>query len=255
MAKQLYILTGASRGLGAAMAEQILQTGAQLLTISRHINKALVAQADASPSRLEQWALDLADPQPVASLLEDWLRTQDPSAFEAAALINNAAALTRVGPVDQGSVAETSAALRVGLEAAVTLTSVFLGATRGWRARAAGHCKVLNISSGLGRFAMAGSAVYCAAKAGIDNFSRAVALDEANRGHAARIVALAPGVIETDMQAQMRAADGPGFPDRELFLRLHASGQLTSPQEAAGRVLAYLGHEDFGSTAVAELKP
>jgi NAD(P)-dependent dehydrogenase (short-subunit alcohol dehydrogenase family) len=75
-----------------------------------------------------------------------------------------------------------------------------------------------------------------------------------NRGHAARIVALAPGVIDTDMQAQMRAADGTGFPGRALFLGLHASGQLMPPQEAAARVLAYLGREDFGSTAVDELK-
>ncbi len=253
MAKHLYILTGASRGLGAAMAEQILQTDAKLLTISRHINTTLAARTDALP-RLEQWPLDLGHPLPVAHRLEAWLRTQDPRAFDEAALINNAAVVTRVGPVDQGSDAEIGTALRVGLEAAVMLTSVFLRATRGWRARAEGRCKVLNISSGLGRSAMAGSAVYCAAKAGLDNFSRAVALDEEHRGHAARIVSLAPGVIDTDMQAQLRAADGLGFPGRTLFRELHATDRLASPREAATGVLAYLLHKDFGSTVVAELK-
>jgi NAD(P)-dependent dehydrogenase (short-subunit alcohol dehydrogenase family) len=215
----------------------------------------LAAHAHATPARLVQWALDLSDPLAVAQQLEGWLRTQDPEAFDEVVLINNAAVITRVGPVDQGSEAEIGTALRIGLEASMVLTSVFLRVTRSWRARSEGNCKVLNISSGLGRSAMAGSAVYCAVKAGIDNFSRAVALDEENRGHAARVVALAPGVIDTDMQAQLRAADGPGFPDHARFLDLHASGQLATPQQAAKRVLAYLGCKGFGSTVVAELKP
>lgn len=253
MAKHLYILTGASRGLGAAMAEQILQTDAKLLAISRHVDPTLGALADSS-AQLELWSHDLADPLPVARMLEEWLANQDPQAFDEAALINNASALTRVGPLDECSDAEISAALRVNLEAVMVLTSVYLRATRGWRARAEGRCKVLNISSGLARHAMTGAAVHCAAKVGIDNFSRAVALDEAHRGHAVRIVALAPGAIDTDMQAKLCAADGAGFPDQPLFHYLRATCQLASPKEAAARVLAYLAREDFGSTVVADVR-
>src|SRR5262249_44565802 len=153
---------------------------------------------------------------PVAHDVERWLQAIDPQAHDEAVLINNAGAITRVGPVDDVGDADVSAALRVGLEAAMVLTTVFLRATRGWRARRAGRCKVLNISSGLGRRPMAGAAVYCAAKAGMDHFSRAVALDEAHRGDAARIVSLAPGVVDTDMQSQLRAADGAGFPEQAL---------------------------------------
>ena len=104
---------------------------------------------------------------------------------------------------------------------------------------------------------MAGSAVYCAAKAGMDHFSRAVALDEqhrADRAGGARIVSLAPGVIDTDMQTQLRAADASGFPEQDLFRNLHAQGQLTSPHDAAARVLAYLRREDFGEKPVADVR-
>jgi len=253
MAK-LFILTGTSRGLGAAMAAQLLPTDATLLCIARHVNVALAAEAPRAPARLEQWARDLADPLPVAHELERWLRAIDPLAFDEAALVNNAGAITRPGPVDESADAEVSAALRVGLEAAVLLTAAFLRATRGWRARRDGRCKVLNISSGLGRRAMAGSAVYCAAKAGMDHFSRAVALDEQHRGDAARIVSLAPGVIDTDMQSRLRAADAAGFPEQALFRNLHAQGQLTSPHDAAARVLAWLGREDFGEKPVADVR-
>jgi benzil reductase ((S)-benzoin forming) len=254
MASHLYLLTGASRGLGAAMAEQLLRTDATLLCISRHVNVSLAAHADAAPATLEQWSRDLSDPVPVARQVETWLRTFDAARFDEAALINNAGVVTRIGPIDESADAEIASALRVGLEAAMLLSAAFLRATRGWRARREGRCKVLNISSGLGRRAMAGSAVYCAAKAGMDHFSRAVALDEAHRGHAARIVSLAPGVIDTDMQSQLRAADAAGFPERNRFVNLRSSGQLSSPQDAAARVLAYLRREDFGTTVVADVR-
>ena len=74
---------------------------------------------------------------------------------------------------------------------------------------------MLNISSGLGRRAMAGQATYCAAKAGMDHLSRAVALDQALLANGARIVSLAPGVIDTDMQAQLRGSSVAGFPGSE----------------------------------------
>jgi benzil reductase ((S)-benzoin forming) len=250
----LHILTGASRGLGAAMAEQLLGTDTTLLCISRHVNVTLAAKAEDAPAKLEQWSRDLSDPLPVARQIESWLHMFDAAQFDEAVLINNAGVITRIGPVDAGGDAELSSALRVGLEAAMLLTRAFLRATGDWRARRQGACKVLNISSGLGRRAMAGSAVYCAAKAGMDHFSRAVALDEAHRGHAARIVSLAPGVIDTDMQATLRAADAGGFPEQDKFLELRASGQLTSPQDAAARVLAYLRREDFGVNAAADVR-
>ncbi|WP_280150980.1 SDR family NAD(P)-dependent oxidoreductase [Piscinibacter sp. XHJ-5] len=254
MTSRLHILTGASRGLGAAMAEQLLGIDTTLLCISRHVNVELAAKAEAAPAQLEQWSRDLGDPLPLARQVEAWLHGFDAAQFDEAVLINNAGVITHIGPVDAGSDEELSAALRVGLEAAMLLTRAFLRATGEWRARRQGGCKVLNISSGLGRRAMAGSAVYCAAKAGMDHFSRAVALDEAHRGHAARVVSLAPGVIDTDMQKQLRSADPGGFPEQDMFVTLRASGQLTRPRDAAARVLAYLQRDDFGTDVVADVR-
>ena len=118
---------------------------------------------------------------------------------------------------------QLSAALRVGPEAPALLSAAFLRATRGWQ----GSKRVLNISSGLGRRAMAGQASYCAVKAGLDHLSRAIALDEAQQANGARAVSLAPGVIDTDMQVQLRGAGPEGFPDHELFVQMHSGGQLS----------------------------
>ena len=250
MTQSLYILTGASRGMGAAMADQLLQRGTVLLCISRSTNPALSELARTAQGRVEQWPRDLADPVNVAEALEAWLQGFAPGQFDEACLINNAGAIARVGPLDECSYAELSMAMRVGVEAAMLLSAAFLRATHGWRAQR----KLLNISSGLGRRAMAGAAPYCAAKAGMDNLSRAMALDEAHRGSGVKIVSLAPGVIDTGMQAQLRAADAAGFPDQANFVGLHSSGQLDSAQAAAARVLAYLKRADFGTDVVADVR-
>jgi NAD(P)-dependent dehydrogenase (short-subunit alcohol dehydrogenase family) len=247
--KHLVVLTGASRGLGHAMAEQWLaQPHTELLTIARHTSPTLAPSA--AGARLEQWALDLAQAPQAASRLAAWLAERDAAAYERATLVNNAALLTPPGPVDETDDALLAASLRVGLEAPVLLTAAFLRATRTWRAAR----RVLNISSGLGRRAMAASAPYCAVKAGLDNFSRAVALDEAQHPRGAKVVSLAPGVIDTDMQVQLRGADPAKFPDREAFVGLKEKGQLASPGAAAAKVLAYLERADFGRNVIADIR-
>ena len=134
----------------------------------------------------------------------------------------------------------------------MVLCAAFLRGTSGWP----GPRKVLNISSGLGRRPQASSAAYCAAKAGNGHvLSRAVALEEQALPNGARIVSLAPGVIATDMQAELRAADPAGFPDHERFVQLHAQGQLTSPEEAARRGAGLaVRRPDFGSQPVADVR-
>ncbi len=254
MNKHLTILTGASRGMGAAIAEQLLQPGHTVIGISRAMNAELAAKAASGGATLEQWAIDLTDAQAAARRVEDWLAAQPAETFDSATLINNAAALTRITPLEASDPEELVRALRVGLEAPLLLTAAFLRATQGWRARRDGHCKVLNISSGLGRSAMASQASYCAVKAGMDHFTRSVALDQTHAAHPAHIVSLAPGVIETDMQTQLRAGDPAQFPDHARFVQMKTSGQLDSPAVAAAKVLSYLRRADFGSKPVADVR-
>ena len=180
----LVIITGASRGLGLAVAGQLLaRPDTQLLTISRRTSDRL------GPSeRLEQWSQDLSQPLEAAARLEAWLRKLEPAGFERATLINNAAVASQPGPLEASDAADLSNALRVGLEAPLLLSAAFLRATRGWRAER----RVLNVSSGLGRRAMAGTAAYCAAKAGLDHYSRAVGARRARRSFRSRPVSSTP---------------------------------------------------------------
>lgn len=251
----LCILTGASRGMGQAMARQLLSTDRLLLCISRVSDEDLASRAQAMGVELVQWRQDLAEPVSAAARLADWLATLDTGTLASATLINNAGMIPRIGPLDDCPPDELSAALRVGLEAPMQLTAAFLRVSRGWTSAGwTGPRKVLNISSGLGRRAMAAQAPYCAAKAGLDHFTRCSALDEARHPRGARLVSLAPGVIDTGMQVQLRAGDPDAFPDRGRFVDLQQQGQLTSPDKAARRVLAWLDRPDFGAEPVADVR-
>jgi NAD(P)-dependent dehydrogenase (short-subunit alcohol dehydrogenase family) len=240
----LSIVTGASRGLGLAVTEQLLQRGHRVLAIARGETSLQVPPG----GELMVWRADLADPVPVATKLRDWLAGQP--AASSATLINNAGVVSTPGPLADGDLAELSNAVRVGLEAALLLTASFLRATASWTVPR----KVVLVSSGLGRRAMAGSASYCAAKAGMDHLARAVALEEADRPNGARIVSLAPGIIDTDMQVQLRTADRTRFPERDRFLGFKTAGQLDSPAVAAAKLLRVLDRHDFGSNPVGDVR-
>jgi NAD(P)-dependent dehydrogenase (short-subunit alcohol dehydrogenase family) len=248
--RHLTILTGASRGMGLAMAQQLLAAGHDLLTISRKPNEELAAQAERAGRRCEHWPQDLARADTAAARLETWLKAQDSGTLASVTLINNAGLIPRIAPLDDIPAAQLAEAMRVDLEAPMLLTGAFLRATAGWKPPR----RILNISSGLGRRAMAAQAAYCAAKAGMDHFTRCVALEQAAVPNGARICSLAPGVIDTDMQVQLRNADAKSFPDRGTFEGLKEKGMLTSPQEAAARVLAFLERADFGSNPVADVR-
>jgi NAD(P)-dependent dehydrogenase (short-subunit alcohol dehydrogenase family) len=250
MTQHLYILTGASRGMGLAIAQQLLAPNAQLLCLSRQTNANLAEQAQLQNCKLTQWAIDLAQPQAAADQLQRWLQALDPQTLASASLINNAGQIPPLLPLRDAHTPDLSQALRVGLEAPMLLTAAFLAATRHWQLPK----RVLNISSGLGRRAMASQSAYCAAKAGLDHFTRCLALDEAHVPWGAKVCSLAPGVIDTDMQVQLRGSVPENFPDQANFAKLKTSGQLSSPCDAASRVLAWLNRPDFGQQAVADVR-
>jgi benzil reductase ((S)-benzoin forming) len=151
------------------MARLALQRGHALLGISRHVNDELIAWAHQHNAHLEQWAQDLSDTTEVANRLSTWLRTLQRADIDHMALINNAALLCDPAPLEDTPIDALIASTRVGLEAPMVLCQTFLHATRqwvgeGWR----GERRIMNISSGLGRRAMASSGPYCAVKAGLD---------------------------------------------------------------------------------------
>ncbi len=235
----LHIVTGASRGLGAAIVRQLLREGHEVAAVARG-----PAPAGLDASRLHWTSLDLGDGDAARRWVVRAVAAHPNQ--DAAVLILNAGVLEPVLPAASLEAAALDAHLRLNLVSPMLVAGGFLQAT----ASSPSARRVLAVSSGAARRGVPHWSAYCAAKAGLDGFVRALNA-ESGAGGSVRAVSLAPGVIDTEMQAVIRGIEAP---TRERFLRLHAEGQLTAPEDAAASLLAYLRRNDFGSHEIDDIR-
>jgi benzil reductase ((S)-benzoin forming) len=237
------ILTGHTKGLGAALAADLLARGIGVLGLARGTAPGLAARF---PQALAQVELDLADSAALGTwlaggALRDWL-----AGAETVLLINNAGTVQPVGPIDRQDPGAIARAVALNVAAPMMLASA-VAAARGPQA----GCRIVHVSSGAGRNAYPGWSVYCATKAALDQHARAAALDQ-NRN--LLICSLAPGVIDTGMQAEIRATPLEQFPMRQRFDQLKRAGELADPAQCARRMVDYLLGARFGTVPVDDLR-
>ena len=240
------ILTGASRGLGLALAEAALASGWRVFACARSELPASLAEM-AAAGRLAWSRCDLADP---ASALV-WLRQvlagmPDKGPLH---LLLNAGVLEPLGAMPSLPVEAVQQHLQINLGTPMLLGAAF-----------AGHCaeqqregRLLAISSGAARRPAPHWGAYCASKAGLDMAIRVLNAEAAASGEGGRFkaVSLAPGVVDTEMQHRIRQQSFPGV---QRYLDLHAEGRLTSSQGAAAAIFDYLQTADFGAVEIDDIR-
>lgn len=235
------VLTGHSRGLGAAILDALRARGIPVLALAR--SRRDLPQDDAG---VTQVCLDLCDAQALAAwlagnTLHDFLADCD-----SLLLINNAGTLGPVQPLGAQGAQPIARALALDVATPLMLADALVAASPQARER-----RILHVSSGAAQTPYAGWSIYCASKAALDQHARAAALDAPD---GTRIVSLAPGVIDTAMQAEIRATPIENFPQRTRFDALKRDGQLSSPADCARRLLDYLLSEAFGAQPVVNLR-
>ncbi|MGH2685962.1 MAG: SDR family NAD(P)-dependent oxidoreductase [Actinomycetota bacterium] len=213
------VVTGASRGLGAGLAERFLK---------RDVRVAGCARTEpALPGALTA-AVDVTDAAAVTAFTERVAAELGPIDL----WVNNAGVLEPVGPLRDLDPDDVEAHLRVNIMGVVHGTQAY---ARHVRSRDGGGVLV-NISSGAALRGRAGWAAYCAGKAAVDRITEAVQLEEEDAG--LRAHAVAPGVVDTDMQVQIRATDPSRFPDVGRFHELKRQEAFNTPAYVADQLLA-----------------
>ena len=236
--RALVWISGASAGIGAAMAASVPWDGARVVDISR-----------SGAEGLDHVEADLADPSSwadVAAAFEEGL-----SGFTGGVAVFVHAA----GTIDpMGFAAEVDA---TAYERNVLLNSAAPQALgRAFVATAAGRPgrrHVVMLTSGAAKSVYPGWSSYGAGKAAVDQWVRDVGAEQDIRG-GVRIVAVAPGTVDTGMQARIRETPEEAFPQRQKFLDMHQEGKLTDPAEVAARVWALLDDGDVENGAVVDLR-
>lgn len=236
------ILTGHTRGLGAAIAEQLLARDIPVLGLARSGNAALAARY---PALLTEIALDLSDPATLLAALAGETVKDFVASAQSLLLINNAGMLQPVGRVEMQDAAAIARTVSLNVAAPLMLTSGIAAQMKGR------PCRVLHISSGAGRHAYPGWSIYCATKAALDQHASVIALDQSP---GLKICSVAPGVVDTDMQTEVRAIPPEQFPMRERFIKMKNEGTLTPAAVAAEKVVDYLLSDAFGTAPVADIR-
>lgn len=236
----LTIITGTTRGLGYALAHQLAEQGGHLVTLGRQHVPGLSQLAHDNGTSLTEILVDLVDAAALEQAAEQMVKALAQSPEQACCrIIHNAGIVAPIAPANELTDLETiRTAFDVNIAAPIYLTGHFLAATSTCKDR-----RVLLISSGAGRHAYGSWGVYCATKAAMDRYAEVVHAE----GHPnTRVCSLAPGVIDTGMQAQIRQTPATKFPAVGRFEDMHRQGMLADAAHTANTTLKLLASDSFG---------
>jgi NAD(P)-dependent dehydrogenase (short-subunit alcohol dehydrogenase family) len=226
VAGKVAFISGASRGIGAGIAERYASLGVKLVLCAR--SKPVLAETRDVLSR----EVDVRDEAGVEKIV-----IEAEERFGAIDLwINNAGVLEPIQPIGDVSVE----AFREHLD--INLTGVFIGTRAFVRHRrrvaktVASDGVLINMSSGAAWNAYQGWGAYCASKAAVERLSEVVAAEEAEAG--IRVHSIAPGVVDTEMQTLIRASRIEDFPDLERFRDMKRNDAFNSVGYVADQFLS-----------------
>jgi benzil reductase ((S)-benzoin forming) len=209
-----YIITGISRGIGKALAEHFLSKNQSVIGIGR-------TNSIQNPN-FHFIELDLLDSSAIENLQFPIIQSEEIILINNAGIIGN---IERISSMKEDCIDEI---MQVNVIAPIKLTrkiSEFCGNSK--------QFTLVNISSGAGKRPIPSWAGYCASKAAIDLFSQTFLLEELELGKTTKVYSVAPGVIDTDMQVQIRATKESSFSSLENFQNLKSEQKLETPERIA----------------------
>jgi NAD(P)-dependent dehydrogenase (short-subunit alcohol dehydrogenase family) len=231
-------ISGGSSGIGAALAGTI-PFDADIIDISRR---------GGTPGT-QHLAADLAAPASWPLVGQDFCRRLAAFDGDRVVFVHNAGALTPLGPAGTVDTAAYTRNVLLNSCAAQVLGHAFL--------RAVAHLRcdkhLVMVTSGAAKQPYEGESSYCAGKAAIDHWVRVVGLEQQRRRFGCRVVAVAPGAVDTAMQHQIRATPDTAFPQAPRFRAMKRNGALAAPTEVAHAIWSLLDR-DLDNGAVLHIR-
>jgi len=237
MPSHLVFVSGGSSGIGAALLRAVPWQDARVIDISRR----------GTPGA-EHFQADLADPASwprVADLFAQELKGE----LDRVVFAHCAGTLLPMGFAGEVDPEGYTRQVLLNAGSIQVLGAAFLRAARETTA----PCTLLNIGSGAARNVYEGWSAYCGGKAAADHWVRTVGAEQQRRGGRCRVLSVAPGVVETAMQEQIRDTAERDFPDVEAFQAMKTEGALRDADVVA-RELWELLERDFENGAVLDLR-
>lgn len=226
---KLLIITGGSRGLGQALCEQYKSREYSILEFSR------------SAPHEYSIPMDLANPEMSRWYAAKTIAPIDGSTLDELIVISNAGTLHPIGPASTKPGDELIANLNTNFVSAISVLSEVVA-----RFQSASCRKIIaNVSSGAALRGVFGWSLYCAAKAGMENFIRSLAVEQQAQPQPFIPVNIDPGVMDTEMQAHIRSTPKTEFMEVERFIQRKDQGLLVPPDQVAAAIIRILSQESL----------
>lgn len=215
----IWIVSGISSGIGKALVELLLSKEEKVIGVGR---------SNPFGERIDFKHCDLSKADEVNHL-------QFPSFQEEVVLVNNAGMIGEISRISQKKENDFAEVFQVNTIATINLTQLVYAAMKDKN-----RFRLVNISSGAANNAIPSWAAYCASKAALNMWTTCFAKEEAELGFSLKVYCVAPGVVDTKMQGQIRSTKGENFSSLNRFIDLNKNGELTATTVVAEKLLNLL---------------
>ena len=214
--EEVLIITGGSKGIGEGIVKAYVAKGVKVFSVARTSNALLTLKG------VSQIAFDLAKTYEIETMFAHIFNLLKAANISKITLINNAGTLGKIGPLQKLDVATIESTIKLNTVVPFICSAAFIKLTDGWTAKKT----IINISSGAALKPYFGWSMYCSSKAAVNMLTQTLATEQAHFANGVKVLAIAPGVVDTDMQTQIRSSSKVDFKDIDRFISLKNDGDL-----------------------------
>ena len=228
--QDVFLITGASKGLGRSLALSIAESGGVVIALARESLE--LESVEVELKKISEGSLavvcDLADSSQISRTAEMIVSNFG----HLSGIIHNAGIINPIGNMLDVEREGWEKTIQVNLLGVQDLTRSLESIIGGEN-----HTRITTISSGAAQRSLHGWSAYCVSKAGLDMWTKCMAEEGENANISA--LAIAPGIVDTGMQQEIRQADESSFPLLQNFKDYYRNGELSKPDDVAIKLLPY----------------
>lgn len=229
------VITGANRGLGEALVNQFKDDHVIAITRTTTENENVN----------KQYTCDLSYEGSVQHVVDEIKRDYKINESDEVLLINNAGTVKPVSRSENTCIDGYMTSYKINTLAPIILSTGFVD----WLKDVNCEKKIVNISSGAAINAVSGWSAYCSSKAALNMFTDVIRLEQENEQSGVKVVTFRPGVIDTDMQLEIRSSKKEDFEDLDRFKTMKDNEQLLPADRVANALGKLIESNDFGQVA------
>ncbi|MFF2446847.1 (S)-benzoin forming benzil reductase [Neobacillus sp. NPDC058068] len=216
------VITGASKGLGEAIAKRLIHEQIAIVSVSRTENKEIKKLALENDLYYKHYSCNLSLEKEVQEVFMEIAHSLFQKEPQEILLFNNAGVvepIETVGNLDQTPIISN---IQVNLIAPILISNLFFNKAQSTNTK----IQVINVTSGAAVHPIEGWSVYCSSKAGLNMFTQTAALEQLNLKTNNTIIAFSPGIMDTNMQESIRSSSKTAFKDLDRFIEYKEKNML-----------------------------